>query len=427
MSQSPEPQTIAAPAVEGRLFYGWRVVAAAALGMMLGSTALPQFTLGVMFDPLANEFGWSRTALTSVFAVFVLSGVVMAPIAGSVVDRYGARRLIVGSCLAMSAVFFALSMLPNSIAALRIAYMLIAVLGAGTSSIVYTRLIAVWFTRRRGLTLGLALTGPGLANALLPFFVSVVIEQVGWRQAYVVLAMLVLVALPLALFVLRDTPQSMGLLPDGDTGPSADEIAGMPIGGDTLRQAAGQRSFQLIAVSFFLLGIGLLPIGVLMVPIMTDSGFEPRVAALVAGTAGTFTIIGRFFMAFLLDRVFAPPIAGLILFATAAAVAAIGSEPPLALAFVGAAMVGIAAGAEIDLLAYCTARYFGLAHFGRIYGILFSCFTLGGAIGAIGQGVLFDAAGDYGQGTRIATVLISVSAVLLLLLPRYRLTPGGAH
>lgn len=401
------------------------MVAASAFGMMVGSPILIQFSFGALIEPLRAAFGWSKTEATSIISLFIIATVIASPFAGALADRIGARIMVVVSSLAMSALLVAVALTAETLSGFRLLYIGIAFAGAGTSTIVYTRLIANWFVRRRGTALGLGMVGTGLAGAVLPLFAATVVSRYDWKATYMALAALVLVALPIALFVLRERPADLGQFPDGTPnkteGLEAELTAGL-----SFKQAVKSRPFLILMSAFFMLGLGMLPIGLLLPAILAGTSALDAFAAAVAAVFGLFMIVGRFAMALLLDRVFAPPIAAAILFIAAIAVPILCGGPPVVVAFVAAAVIGLAAGAEIDFLSFITTRYFGLTAYGRLYGTLFSAFTLGGGIGAALHGRAADATGDFATGAIGAGALMAISSAMLLSLPRYIPTIGRA-
>lgn len=387
---------------------------------MLGVTSLPQVSMGAMMPALEAEYRWSRTELSSVLAVFLILGIVMAPVSGAIADHFGPRILIAVSSIMMSAIFLVLAKQQPTLDSLRLSYGLIAVLGAGTNTIVFSRLIANWFYTKRGMALGLALVGGGLTTMLVPYAITLAISANGWRTAYLLLSGLTLVIAPLALLVVRNNPTAVGATVDGETRrglaiskPSAEEA------GLSLNEAFRTRVFWTMAFAALTLGMGLIPLVLQMVPIMLSHGFDLKTAGLVAGVSGFMSIMGRLLMATLLDRVFAPPFAAGILLATAVAVPFLGQSPSLAVALVGAGLVGLTVGAEIDLLAYITSRYFGLRSFGKLFGVMYACFNLGAAAGVLILGRLFDQSGSYAQGAFFATGLLLIVSILLFAMPRY--------
>jgi MFS family permease len=291
-------------------------------------------------------------------------------------------------------------------------YFAITLLGLGTLPLSYSRVVIGWFEQRRGLALGVALAGFGVGAALVPEVSRTMIDQYGWRSAYQLFAAAVLlISLPLTLFLLKEAPSPTGVTadstPPASTGLSASD-------------AARTRSFWLVLLSFFLVGIGITSILSHMVPMLMDRGMSLTAAARCMSTLAVALIFGRIFAGFLMDRYFAPYVtAGFIVIGLAGGVIllALGAVGPWA--FLAAALVGLATGSEISEIAYIIGRYFGQYAFGQIYGIMFAGFQLGSAISAPMMGTYHDSVGDYIGALWVVTGLVLLGAVLIALLPDY--------
>jgi sugar phosphate permease len=200
-----------------KVFYGWWVVLASAVGLAMcyGPIIVPTF--GVFLKPLSQEFGWSRTQISLAFSFGTLGLTLAAPVLGWLVDRFGARRVILPAVL-----FFGLSVLSLSFLSIHLwhfyaIYLLMGVVGSGTTAVPYAKVISRWFDRRRGLALGLAVAALALGGSITPPLAQALIAAVGWRQAYVLLGLMAMgVALPVVGLLLKETPQVMGLGPDGE-------------------------------------------------------------------------------------------------------------------------------------------------------------------------------------------------------------------
>ena len=184
---------------------GWPVVTAAAIGIGLGLSPLPFYTIDVMVGPLGAEFGWSRGDVYSSLAIYTFSALLMSPVIGLLTERFGARRVALVSILTFGLAMMALSLNDGSKSRYFLLWFLLAVAGAGTLPISFTRPINNWFDSSRGLALGVALIATGVFGALAKSFAQYMIDEVGWRGAYMALGALpILIAFPVALLSLRD-------------------------------------------------------------------------------------------------------------------------------------------------------------------------------------------------------------------------------
>jgi MFS family permease len=372
-------------ASESEFGRGWRPLVAAALGVTCGVTAVPIYTIGAFVRPLEQAFGWSRGAIQSAIVFAYLTLIVAGPVAGALADRKGARAVAIWSVLGIAVAVASAGILGSELWGLYLAYALIGILGAGTSPVVWTRAVSGWFERRRGLALGITLMGTGLFATLGPRYVTAAIEVWGWRGGYLALAAVpVAIVLPAVLLWFRERP-----------GLDASRTARTAAEGVDLPAALRTRQFWIIAVTFLCFSTGISGFIASFIPLLTDRGFTPQAAASAAGIIGIAVIIGRFAIGFLLDHVRAPLLAAVVMSLPAigciVGARATGDTAPL----VSAALVGLAGGAEFDLVAYMTARFFGLRHYGKLYGILFSPVIAGAAVGAALFGFGFDRFRSY--------------------------------
>src|SRR5688572_4680205 len=252
------------------LFRGWWVLAAATIGMGLGYSNIGVLSFGLFIVPLTTEFGWGRGEVSLAYTAMTYAMVFLAPLAGTLVDRLGVRRVLLPSIVLFALAIANLSLVTASLLHLYVAYVLVAVLGAGTAPTTYTRTVVAWFNRRRGLAIGIAMAGVGLGGVLLPPLVQSLIAGFGWRTAYLALAaIVVVVSLPTAWAWLWESPAAFGLQPDDDVQPAGP--AGPPPGFE-FRDAVRTRAFRLMAAGFALFGIFTAATITHLVPLLQDRG-----------------------------------------------------------------------------------------------------------------------------------------------------------
>ena len=174
---------------------GWPVVFSSALGIALGMSPLPFYTIGVFAGPLAQEFGWQIGEIMSALAVFTLVAMASSPLVGYLTDRLGVRRVVLTSIVLFSVSFMAFALNNGSRTLYLLLWAILAFAGAGTLPITFTRAVSNWFNEKRGLALGIALIGTGVSGALAKVFAGWMIAEYGWRAAYVGVG-----ALPLLVF-----------------------------------------------------------------------------------------------------------------------------------------------------------------------------------------------------------------------------------
>ncbi|MEM9531024.1 MAG: MFS transporter [Pseudomonadota bacterium] len=388
----------------------WTIVLVCGIGIGAGVTGIPFYTLGLFVQPLESEFAWSRAQVQGMFTVFSVVGLAAVPLVSWATDRYGVRRVVLLSLSGAALGYVCLSQLTRSLATFYIGAGLLGLLGAGTSPVTWTKALSGWFDQQRGLALGLALAGTGFAAMLAPPYVAALIERFDWRAAYLGLCLIPLLALPLVFALLRDPPGS---------GPGAAARA-VTLPGVTLAQAVRDWRLWVIFVSYFMLSFavgGSIPN---LVPLLTGTGMTRASAAGVVGLIGIAVIAGRMIVGFLIDRFWAPAVAAVVqALPIISALLLMQDNPGSQEAAVAVLLIGFAAGAEFDLIAFLVSRYFGLAHYAKVYAVPYVAFAVGAGIAPTFFGYLFDIYGGYQQVMMLCAGLFGASAVILLALGRY--------
>lgn len=400
---------------------GWRVLLVAAMGVTCGITAVPIYTIGAFVGPLEDAYGWSRGAIQSATVFCYLTLIFAGPVAGYLTDHYGPRRVALWSVFGISVAVGSTSALASTLWGLYLAYALIGILGAGTSPVVWTRAVSSWFVKKRGLAFGLTLMGTGLFATVGPIYVTLAIAEFGWRGGYLALAFVPIVfVLPLVYFWFF---VKAGTDPQG----TADEKDDPDNVGIDLRAALKTLPFWIIAFSFLFFSTSISGFIASYIPMLTDTGLSRAQAASYAGFIGISVLTGRIIAGYLLDHVpaallsvviMALPAIGCTLWAMG-----VGGQSG---ALVAAIFVGLAGGAEFDIVAYMTAKYFGLRHYGKLYGILFSSVIAGAAVGPLMFGFGFDMTGTYTPILYLAASLFVVGGISQLFLPRQNLQAAAA-
>lgn len=401
-------------------FHGWWNVLAAFFGLSLCYAMFTVFAFGIFLNPLAAEFGWQRGEMSFALTITNVVLVVAAPALGGMIDKLGVRRVLIPSIVLMALAVASMSMLTSNIWHFYTMYLLIPLLGAGTLPLSYSRIIIAWFARKRGIAIGVALSGFGVGAAIVPSLAQWLIDNYGWRDAYLVFAAAILcINLPLAM-LLRETPQELGQRPDGDGGGEcAEQISTSADVGLRLNEAVRTRNFWFVLGSFLLVGIGLTSLLAHLVPMLVDRGVEPRLAAFCMTLLGVGLILGRVLSGYLMDRFFAPYVAAVFLVGLIAGMVILAMGASGSIIYLAAILIGMATGSEIGEIAYIVSRYFGAKAFGLIYGIVFSAFQLGSALGPLAMGIFYDETGNYIGALWVLTVIVTVGTILIAILGRY--------
>lgn len=396
------------------------MVAASAVGLSTNPGQFAYGALGVFMLPLTSEFGWSRTDVSLALTAFTLALALALPIAGRCADRFGGRRVLLPSVLVFGVLLLAIPLVVSHIWHLWMMFLLIGSLAAGANAMPYFRILGAWFDRRRGLAFGLAMAGGGMGYAYVPPLLQWLIEQWGWRAGYLVLGGMVLsLSVPIAAWILRDTPQEVGLQPDGT------DVAARSVdngnGSETGTGPGGRRVFVTLFGVFAVLSLCLYGLLANLVPMLVDRGASPRAAAWMAALLGMSILVSRGFVGWLIDRWFAPNVAaGCFLLSACGLGLFLAGATGGPMAAVATCLVGLSIGAEIDLLAFLTTRYFGMPRFGWNYGVMFIAFLLGTATGPLAYAAVHDATKNYDVALGVAALLVVACAATMFTLPDYR-------
>lgn len=391
------------------IFYGWWLVAACAVGISTSPQPFVFGSLGLFMKPLGEEFGWTRSQISACMTVFTVTSAVCFPIVGRLIDRFGAKLVLLLSMLALACCLCAMTLV-TQYWHLVLVFLLIGTLAAGSNTVSYVPILSAWFDRHRGLAIGLAVAGIGLGFFYTPILAQTLIDAYGWRAGYLGLgAVIVVVAVPLIALVVRNTPVEMGLAPDGDRQQHiSDAYLGVGLSG---AEAVRTRVFWVLMFVFFSMSFVLNGVFAHLVPMLTDRGMPAAEAALAASALGITVFVSRIIVGFLVDRFFAPLVAVLFFTLSAIGVAMFGAGAVGATALVASLMIGLSLGAELDLMAYLASRYFGLRAFGANYGMLLAGIVCGAGLAPFVFAVRFESTGAYTEILAIAAALNVVAVI----------------
>jgi predicted MFS family arabinose efflux permease len=386
---------------------GWRVVAAAYFGVMVGFGSLLVFTFGIFLKPLSAEFGWSRESVSAAFGFAALTVAVCSPPLGHLLDRFGPRKIVLPCMAVFGLAFASLSLLTPSLAHLYATFVVIGIVGNGTTQMGYSRAVSTWFDHRRGLALSLVMAGVGTGAMLFPPLAQRLISGFGWRFAYASLGgVILLFGIPLTALFVREKPQDHSMVQHALDGVAV---------------AAGLRSraFWIIVATLFLGSMSVNGAITHLSPLLTDRGISAGTAALAASTLGLASFCGRLFTGYLLDRFFAPRVGLSLLVGTAAGILLLATARSAPAGLMAAALIGFGLGGEADITPYLLTRYFGLRSFSTLYGFTWTAYAIAGAIGPVVMGRAYDATGSYTTLLTMLALATFVSASLFAFLPRY--------
>jgi MFS family permease len=386
---------------------GWRVVLAAFFGVMVSFGSLLVFTFGTFLKPLSAEFGWSRQAISGAFGAAAMTVAVCSPALGHLLDRYGPRRIII-PCMAVFGIAVAsLGLLTPSLFHFYATFVVLGIVGNGTTQMGYSRAVSTWFDERRGLALALVMAGVGTGSMVFPPLAQWIIDNHGWRSAYLVLgAIILLLGIPLTALFVRERPQESLQRQSRHDGLS-------------VAKALRSGAFWVVVAMLFLSSISVNGAITHLSPLLTDRGVTASDAALAASVLGLFSFAGRLITGYLLDRFFGPRVSLCLLGAMALGILLLATAGSAMQGLVAAGLIGLGLGGEADVTPYLLTRYFGLRSFSTLYGFTWTAYAIAGAIGPVIMGKAFDATGSYTSLLTILAAVTLIAAAMMLLLPRY--------
>jgi predicted MFS family arabinose efflux permease len=395
---------------------GWLLILSACAGVICSSIVLPYYSIGALVVPVTEEFGWTRAQFQAAILFSAGVGALIAPLVGVLGDRFGSRALALPGLVGLSLGFLIAASMNGQLWMLYFAYGGMALLGAGTIPVTWTKAITTNFFRRRGLALGLTLTGTGICASIVPHYAVWLVDAYGWRTAYVGLAMLPLLFAGPIVFI--------GFRPREDLAPvAAGEKANKERHqlqwGLTLGEAVRGYRFWVMMLSVLTVYMAFSGISPNLIPALTDEGFSSSEAASVLSVFGVSIIIGRVAVGYLVDRFWAPGVAMVAMLLPVAGCLLLIGVQSITIAAVAAFLIGFAAGAELDLMSFLAARYFGLQHYAKIYSILYASLAVCSGTAPMLFARVYDVTDNYDFGFYVAAGLFALGALIILTLGPY--------
>ena len=395
----------------------WSLVLAASLGFSFFTIMIA--SSGLFFEPLQAEFGWSRTLLSSGPSIASILTAVLGPFAGALIDRYGSRRVVLPGLMLtiVSVMSFALtSGVELQWVGLWVIFGIVAV---SIKSTAWTAAVLGVFDRSRGLALGLTLSGTAVAQIVVPPLANWLIMTVGWRAAFVWLALgwggLTFLTCVFFLLDANDRPRAPRQAGSGQ--------ADLTVSGLTTREALRDSALWRLAISNFLVMLLTMGLTIHVFLILTEAGISRSSAAWLTSLSGVAGICGKLITGFLLDRFKPNWTGGITLGAAALAFLLLDQGRSSPTVIVIAMLVnGYAAGTKTQITGQLTAAYGGMKNFGKIYGVMAALMALAAGLGPALAGAIYDHFGSYGPFLMIGVIGCVLGGALMISLPAY---PAG--
>ncbi len=390
----------------------WTLVLAGMIGMSFYSVIT--YSLGTFIDPLEKEFGWNRAEISFGLTIFTMTAMIGGPFIGAVIDRFGTRRVaIIGMTLHLMA-YAAFSTANGNLYQWFALWSFLAVVSLATKTLVWSAAVSSVFIANRSMALAVMLSGTALGQSLAPKIANWLIEDYGWREAYLAIG-LGWGGLSLALLLLFFHDAREHGRRDGSPPIPSSALPGL-----TLGEATRDSRVLRIAIANLLMSIVGSGVTVHMVPILSDTGIDRHTVVNITLLMGFSGIAGKLLAGWLLDRLpgslvpfitFCLPALGYFLLLDRL-------HSMIALA-AGVMVIGFSAGAGLQVTTYLTSCYAGLRNFGKIYGMISSMMMAGASIGPLLAGHLHDVTGSYAGLLMAAIPVVLLCSVMFVGLGPY--------
>ncbi|MCY3750696.1 MAG: MFS transporter [Gammaproteobacteria bacterium] len=382
------------------------VVFACTVGNAVSVTPMVYTVFGLFLIPISSEFDWSRAAVSFVLFIIAVAGAISYPIVGRLIDRYGARPVILTGNVLFAASVASVSLVEASRFQFYFVYALIGISAAIPSSVMFTKVIAGWFDRRRGLFLGIAGgLGNGVGAALSPLFVFALISSYGWRAGFQGIgAAIILVGFPVLYLLLRDPPRDVSR----SAAEHLEKTAGL-----TLAEALKTPTFWIILAAIALGAGCMTAIFAHVVPMLVDRGIPAGQATTVLAMFSLVTAGWQIGMGYMLDRIPRPWIAAPFYLLALTGLVLLESTSSYPLLLLSAVLMGLGLGTEYGILPYFLSRYFGTRHYGAISGSMYGVIVLTQGLTPFLMDLVFDITGTYDPAIIAICIGLVAGAVLI--------------
>jgi MFS transporter, OFA family, oxalate/formate antiporter len=373
-------------------FYGYVIVLVSLIVMTL--TFGVNYSFGIFFEPLSNEFNWSKSVTSAGYSIGTIISGFLGMFAGRLTDRLGAKTTSIAGGLFLGLGCILMSQV-HSVWQFYLIYGLIVSAGIGGAWPSLTATIPRWFLKRRGLMIGIVASGIGIGQTLLPPLISRSIPVYGWRTSYVILGVLTLVIVVIASLFLRSDPHLRGQLIYGETQPHSPDAQARIAKQVPIRDMVRSRPFWMVSVIYFFFGFGLHTVTVHIVPYAILTGTTAQTAATIVAVIGGASVASRLLIGAISSKIGVKTclVAGFILFTLV--FTGLPLIDGLWWLYLFAFVFGASYGGVMTLQAVLSADLFGLKSLGLILGSVSFIYTLGSAAGPFVSGLIFDITSSY--------------------------------
>lgn len=395
---------------------GWSVAFASMVGLTVGAYSMGTLMQPLLQEPMMKEFGWTRAQYFGAQLPASILGAVCMPLIGRAADQWGLRRIHLPGVLAYGLVLMLMSTLNGSTGQWYAFMLLMSAFAMFQSPPLYAKAVSAWMDKNRGMGLGVAMTGNALGAVVVPPIAGYLLMEYGWRDMRIAEGfMVILIAFPAIYFFIKEPFAPLSK-------QTKEQRVTNAVPGHTVREGLATYAFWVQVLAFFLIGGATIAMMSNMVNVLRDHGFDNApylVASILIPAIGAGQFAGRFLSGYLLDRFQTPKIGVAVILLAFLGVGALDLGHTLPLLAGGAFFLGLGLGADLEVAAYFSSRFFGMKNFGSLYSLIFGPFIIGNGVGGLAMGWARDHFGNYDNGVVAAEVAFLLAGLLIFLLPPY--------
>ena len=400
--------------VNAKFFYGWIIVGIANIGIFSSGPG-QSHTFSVFVEPISQDLELSSASIASAYGLATLIAAFLLPYMGKIIDRYGARvsLIIISIILGISCIFFGAA---SNFLMLTVGFGFLRFFGQGSLMLGCANLVSQWFDSKRGFAMSLMALGFGMSMAIHPPVSQFLIDQYGWKYAWIILGISTWIIMVPSLFILAwNNPENIGLKPDGvkKSNLKNDEVEA--IEGLNLTEASKENSFYILAAMWFGMAMLVTTLHFYQVTILTNQGITTEFAASLF-TVSAFAmvvfmpLVGKFFDNFPTKYVLAT---GLLINSISLISITYSSSDAYSLFY--AVSFGINNAFSMTMFGYIWPRYFGRKHLGSIQGTGQMIGVIGASLGPLPVGFAIDYLGSSLITIRYLSVYPIIMAVIIIM------------
>ncbi len=390
-------------------------VVGATVGMLIGPTSIIAPPIGLFMPAVSQEFGLGRAGFPLLMLMVSIFAGLCSPLAGRLIDRVGVRRVILPAVTLFGLAEIALSQTKGSFAAFLFVFALTGILAGIQNPTAYTKLLALWFERRRGLMVSIACAvGSGGGGILIPQLTQRLISAGGWQWGYAGLGIFILLGAPIVYLLLKEPRASVRKTASAPVATDT-ELPGLSRG-----QAMKTRPFWTILIAMAGVSASLVALSVHVPAWIADAGGSTSKAAAFLSLFAAGSVVSQVSSGILLDRINSPKVGALFFgLAFVGAFLLRGATPDSNALLLYAFLIGTGLGAELGMACYFISRYFGFRSYGEIYGSVYGTLVMASGLGPVLMGLAFEHFHVYLPTFNVAAGILLVSTILIFLLPPY--------